>query len=47
MRTYDSALSRKDLEKLAEVVHPINGVGAPISSGSLKTEQIVINAMTI
>lgn len=37
MRAYESARSRKDLEELADVVHPINDVGAPISSGSFKT----------
>ena len=42
MRTYESALSRKDLEKLADVVHPINDVGAPISSGSFKTLGMLI-----
>jgi 4-hydroxy-3-polyprenylbenzoate decarboxylase len=42
MRTYESALTRKDLEKLADVVHPINDVGAPISSGSFKTLGMLI-----
>lgn len=42
MRTYESALSRKDLEKLADVVYPINDVGAPISSGSFKTLGMLI-----
>jgi 4-hydroxy-3-polyprenylbenzoate decarboxylase len=42
MRAYESALSRKDLEKLADVVHPINDVGAPISSGSFKTLGMLI-----
>jgi 4-hydroxy-3-polyprenylbenzoate decarboxylase len=42
MRSYESALSRKDLEKLADAVHPINDVGAPISSGSFKTLGMLI-----
>jgi 4-hydroxy-3-polyprenylbenzoate decarboxylase len=42
MRAYESALSRKDLEKLADVVHPISDVGAPISSGSFKTLGMLI-----
>jgi flavin prenyltransferase len=42
MRTHESALSRKDLEKLADVVHPINDVSAPISSGSFKTLGMLI-----
>ena len=37
MRAYESALSRKDLEGLADVAHPINDVGAPIASGSFQT----------
>ena len=37
MRAYESALSRKDLEGLADVAHPINDVGAPIASGSFRT----------
>jgi 4-hydroxy-3-polyprenylbenzoate decarboxylase len=42
MRAYESALSRKDLEKLADVVHPVNDVGATISSGSFKTLGMLI-----
>lgn len=42
MRAYESALSRKDLEKLADVVHPIADVAAPISSGSFKTLGMLI-----
>ena len=42
MRAYESALSRKDLEALADVVHPINDVGAPISSGSFRTLGMLI-----
>jgi 4-hydroxy-3-polyprenylbenzoate decarboxylase len=42
MRSYESALSRQDLEGLADVVHPINDVGAPISSGSFKTLGMLI-----
>ncbi len=41
-RAYESALSRKDLEGLADVVHPINDVGAPISSGSFATMGMLI-----
>jgi flavin prenyltransferase len=42
MRSYESALSRKDLEELADVVYSINDVGAPISSGSFKTLGMLI-----
>jgi 4-hydroxy-3-polyprenylbenzoate decarboxylase len=42
MRAYESELSRKDLEGLADVVHQINDVGAPISSGSFKTLGMLI-----
>jgi flavin prenyltransferase len=42
MRAYESALSRKDLEGLADVVYPINDVGAPISSGSFQTIGMLI-----
>jgi flavin prenyltransferase len=42
MRSYESALSRKDLDGLADVVYPINDVGAPISSGSFKTLGMLI-----
>ncbi len=33
MRAYESALSRTDLEALADVVYSINDVGAPIAVG--------------
>ncbi len=36
------ALSRKDLEKLADVVHGPRDVGAPIASGSFTSEGMVI-----
>jgi 4-hydroxy-3-polyprenylbenzoate decarboxylase len=42
MRSCESALSRKDLEQLADVVHPINDVAASISSGSFMTLGMVI-----
>ena len=42
MRSYESALSRKDIERLADVVYSINDVGAPISSGSFKTLGMLI-----
>src|ERR1700687_5652300 len=42
MRSYESALTRKDLDKLADGVHPVNDVGAPISSGSFKTLGMLI-----
>src|SRR5690242_15060143 len=42
MRAYESSLSRKDLEKLADVVYSINDVGAPVSSGSFKTLGMLI-----
>jgi polyprenyl P-hydroxybenzoate/phenylacrylic acid decarboxylase-like protein len=35
-------LSRKDIEKLADVVHPVRDVGAAIASGSFLTEGMVI-----
>jgi 4-hydroxy-3-polyprenylbenzoate decarboxylase len=41
MRAYESELSRKDLEGLADVVHQIHDVGAPISSGSFKPGSFV------
>jgi 4-hydroxy-3-polyprenylbenzoate decarboxylase len=37
MPSYESALSRKDLEALADVVHATYDMGAPIASGSFKT----------
>jgi flavin prenyltransferase len=37
MRAYESDISRKDLEALADVVHPVADVVAPISSGSFRT----------
>lgn len=37
LRSYECALSRKDVEGLADVVYLANDVGAPISSGSFKT----------
>jgi flavin prenyltransferase len=42
MRAYESALSRKDLEAMADVVHPIRDVGATISSGSFETMGMLI-----
>lgn len=42
MRAYESSLTRKDLEKLADVAYPVNDVGAPISSGSFKTLGMLI-----
>jgi 4-hydroxy-3-polyprenylbenzoate decarboxylase len=42
MRSYESELSQKDLERLADVVYPTNDVGAPISSGSFKTLGMLI-----
>jgi 4-hydroxy-3-polyprenylbenzoate decarboxylase len=42
MRSYESELSRKDLEGLADVVYPTDDVGAPISSGSFKTLGMLI-----
>ena len=42
MRSCESALSRKDLAQLADVVHPINDVAASISSGSFMTLGMVI-----
>ncbi len=35
-------LTRKDVEKLADVVHPVRDVGASIASGSFITEGMVI-----
>jgi 4-hydroxy-3-polyprenylbenzoate decarboxylase len=42
MRSYESAMSRSDLEGLADVVYPISDVGAPISSGSFHTLGMLI-----
>ncbi len=42
MRGYESALSRRDLEAMADVVHPIHDVGATISSGSFETMGMLI-----
>jgi 4-hydroxy-3-polyprenylbenzoate decarboxylase len=42
MRAYESDLSQKDLEGLADVVHATNDVGAPISSGSFTTLGMLI-----
>ena len=39
---YDHKLTRKDLAKLADVVHNVRDVGATISSGSFITEGMVI-----
>ena len=39
---YDHKLTRKDLGKLASVVHNVRDVGATISSGSFVTEGMVI-----
>src|SRR5204862_5226628 len=38
----ETAFSVKDVEALANVVHDINNVGASISSGSFRTEGMVI-----
>lgn len=42
MRSYESAMTRQELEGLADVVYPINDVGAPISSGSFRTLGMLI-----
>ena len=39
---YDHKLSRKDLAKLADVVHNVRDVGASIASGSFQTDGMVI-----
>ena len=38
----DHQLKRRDIEKLADVVHPVRDVGATIASGSFLTEGMVI-----
>jgi 4-hydroxy-3-polyprenylbenzoate decarboxylase len=38
----ETAYSTKDVESLADVVHDINNIGASISSGSFRTEGMVI-----
>jgi len=38
----DHRLKRRDIEKLADVVHPVRDVGATIASGSFLTEGMVI-----
>ena len=38
----ETRFSPKDVEKLADVVHDINNVGASIASGSFRTEGMVI-----
>ncbi len=38
----DLRLKRRDIEKLADVVHPVRDVGATIASGSFLTEGMVI-----
>lgn len=41
-RDYETDLSRAQLNALADVVHPINDVGASIASGSFKTMGMLI-----
>lgn len=41
-REYETQLSRRDLHALADVVYPINDVGAAISSGSFRTMGMLI-----
>ena len=38
----DHRLKRRDIEKLADVVHPVRDVGATIASGSFLTEGMVV-----
>lgn len=38
----DHRLKRRDIEKLADVVHPVRDVGATIASGSFITEGMVV-----
>jgi polyprenyl P-hydroxybenzoate/phenylacrylic acid decarboxylase-like protein len=38
----DLRLKRRDIEKLADIVHPVHDVGATIASGSFLTEGMVI-----
>ena len=38
----DHRLKRRDIEKLADIVHPVRDVGATIASGSFLTEGMVI-----
>ncbi|CAM3943083.1 UbiX family flavin prenyltransferase [Bordetella tumulicola] len=41
-REYETQLSRRDLHELADVVYPINDVGAAIASGSFRTMGMLI-----
>src|SRR5258708_15854235 len=41
-REYETALSRRDLDGLADVVHPLADVGASIASGSYRTLGMLI-----
>lgn len=41
-RAYETALSREELHRLADHVHPVNDVGASIASGSFKTMGMLI-----
>ena len=41
-RAYETDLSRADLEKLADVVYSPNDFGAAISSGSFRTEGMIV-----
>jgi len=41
-REYETQLSRRDLHALADVVYPINDVGAAIASGSFRTMGMLI-----
>jgi polyprenyl P-hydroxybenzoate/phenylacrylic acid decarboxylase-like protein len=38
----DQQLKRRDIEKLADIVHPVRDVGATIASGSFITEGMVV-----
>lgn len=41
-RAYETEFSREDLRALADVVYPINDVGAAIASGSFRTQGMLI-----
>ena len=41
-RDYETSFTSKDIKDLADIVHPVNDIGATIASGSFKTEGMII-----